>query len=36
MKSTWMPHEEHGKINDRAELPASVFAFPKQRVMQSS
>lgn len=31
METTWMPHEEHGKIHDRAELPENVFAFPKQR-----
>ncbi|MEM7193043.1 MAG: DUF6582 domain-containing protein, partial [Pseudomonadota bacterium] len=31
LDATWMPNEEHGKIHDRAELPMSVFAFPKQR-----
>lgn len=31
METTWMPHEEHGKIHDRAELPETVYAFPKQR-----
>ena len=31
METTWRPHDEHGKIHDRAELPESVYAFPKQR-----
>ena len=33
MKSTWKPHEEDGKLSseDRKELPASVYAFPKER-----
>jgi hypothetical protein len=31
METTWMPHDEHGKIHDRAELPGSVYAFPRQR-----
>ena len=31
METTWKPHVEHGKIHDRAELPESVFAFPRQR-----
>ncbi len=31
METTWMPHDEHGKIHDRAELPESVYAFPRQR-----
>jgi hypothetical protein len=26
-----MPSTEIGKIHNRAELPASVFAFPRQR-----
>ena len=32
-KTTWQPHEEHGKLStkDKDELPESVFAFPKQR-----
>jgi hypothetical protein len=31
METTWMPHDEHGKIHDRAELSESVYAFPRQR-----
>lgn len=31
MQATWMPHTEGGEIHDRAKLPESVFAFPKQR-----
>ncbi len=32
-KTTWQPHTEHGKLStqDEKELPASAFAFPKQR-----
>jgi hypothetical protein len=26
-----MPSTEHGEIHNRAELPESVFAFPRQR-----
>ncbi len=31
MQTTWMPSTESGVIHNRAELPESVFAFPKQR-----
>jgi hypothetical protein len=31
MQTTWMPSTESGVIHNRAELPDSVFAFPKQR-----
>jgi len=31
MEATWMPSTEYGEIHNRAELPASVFAFPDQR-----
>ena len=31
MRTTWMPATEAGVIHNRAELPDSVFAFPKQR-----
>lgn len=31
MQTTWMPSTETGVIHNRAELPDSVFAFPKQR-----
>jgi Family of unknown function (DUF6582) len=31
MEATWMPSTEHGEIHNRAELPESVFAFPRQR-----
>jgi hypothetical protein len=32
-RTTWKPHTEHGELStaDRDKLPASVFAFPKQR-----
>jgi hypothetical protein len=32
-KTTWKPHLKHGELNtkDRESLPASVYAFPKQR-----
>lgn len=31
--TTWKPHLEHGELDtqERAELPESVYAFPKQR-----
>ncbi len=29
--STWRPHEKHGRLTTQSDLPASVFAFPKQR-----
>jgi hypothetical protein len=31
--STWKPFTKHGDLNtkEREELPASVYAFPKQR-----
>ena len=33
MKTTWKPHTEHGKLDssERADLPDTVYAFPKQR-----
>ncbi|HEY1881702.1 MAG TPA: DUF6582 domain-containing protein [Candidatus Cybelea sp.] len=31
MRATWKPHEKHGRLTMRSDLPASVFAFPKQR-----
>ena len=31
MHTTWIPSTESGVIHNRAELPDSVFAFPKQR-----
>jgi len=30
MKSTWKPHEKHGQLTERSDLPESVYAFPKQ------
>lgn len=30
-KTTWKPHTKHGELDDRSDLPDSVFAFPKQR-----
>jgi hypothetical protein len=29
--ATWKPHEEHGRLTKRSDLPDTVFAFPKQR-----
>jgi hypothetical protein len=31
--ATWKPHTQHSKLSteDRKELPASVYAFPKAR-----
>ncbi len=33
MKSTWKPHDERGVLSgaERKELPASVYAFSKER-----
>ena len=31
MTSTWKPHEKHGELTERSDLPDSVYAFPKQR-----
>jgi uncharacterized protein DUF6582 len=31
MHTTWKPHEKHGDLTERSDLPDSVFAFPKQR-----
>jgi hypothetical protein len=33
MKTTWKPHDADGKLStkEKNDLPASAFAFPKQR-----
>ncbi len=31
MRATWKPHEKHGELTERGDLPDSVFAFPKKR-----
>ena len=31
MQATWMPHEEHGRLSARSDLPDAVYAFPNQR-----
>ncbi|MBV8430875.1 MAG: hypothetical protein JO244_06925 [Solirubrobacterales bacterium] len=31
MKATWKPHEKHGELTERSDLPDSVFAFPDER-----
>ncbi|WP_117211244.1 DUF6582 domain-containing protein [Allorhizocola rhizosphaerae] len=31
MKTTWKPHEKHGELTERSDLPDSVFAFPDKR-----
>jgi hypothetical protein len=31
MNATWEPHEKHGELTERSDLPDSVFAFPSQR-----
>jgi hypothetical protein len=28
---TWQPHEKHGELTTKSDLPDTVFAFPKQR-----
>ena len=29
--TTWKPHEKHGDLSGRGDLPSTVYAFPKQR-----
>jgi hypothetical protein len=31
MQATWKPHEKHGELTAKSDLPDTVFAFPKQR-----
>jgi hypothetical protein len=31
MRATWKPHEKHGELTGRSELPDSVFAYPRER-----
>jgi hypothetical protein len=31
MQATWKPHEKHGQLTAKADLPDSVFAFPHHR-----
>ena len=31
MRTTWKPHERHGRLTRQSDLPDSVFAFPKER-----
>jgi hypothetical protein len=31
MRATWKPHEKHGELTERSDLPNSVFAIPKKR-----
>jgi hypothetical protein len=31
MTATWKPHEKHGELTERSDLPDSVFAFPDKR-----
>jgi len=30
-RATWKPHEKHGDLTERSDLPDSVFAFPRMR-----
>jgi hypothetical protein len=30
-EANWEPHEKHGRLTMESDLPASVYAFPKQR-----
>ena len=30
-EATWEPHEKHGRVTTESDLPASVYAFSKQR-----
>jgi hypothetical protein len=31
MKTTWRPHEKHGRLSAQGDLPDSVYAFPTLR-----
>lgn len=31
MRATWKPHEKHGELTKRSDLPDSVYAFPGLR-----
>jgi hypothetical protein len=31
MDATWRPHEKHGELTERSDLPDTVFAFPSER-----
>jgi hypothetical protein len=31
MRTTWKPHEKHGDLTARGDLPSSVFAYPHER-----
>ena len=31
MGVTWKPHEKHGELTERSDLPETVFAFPRER-----
>jgi len=31
VRPTWDPHEKHGHLTMRSDLPDTVFAFPEQR-----
>jgi hypothetical protein len=31
MEATWEPHEKHGHVTTKSDLPDSVFAFPNER-----
>ncbi|HME85501.1 MAG TPA: DUF6582 domain-containing protein [Roseiarcus sp.] len=31
MQPTWSPHEKHGQLTAKGDLPDTVFAFPNQR-----
>src|SRR5271154_696350 len=31
MQATWRPHEKHGELTAKGDLPDTVFAFPSNR-----
>jgi hypothetical protein len=31
MRATWKPHEKHGTLTKRSDLPDTVYAFPQKR-----
>jgi hypothetical protein len=31
MEATWEPHEKHGHLTTKSDLPDNIFAFPQER-----
>jgi hypothetical protein len=31
VRATWKPHEKHGELTERGDIPDSAYAFPRER-----